>query len=155
MTPAKKRLGLAGWILAALAAGWIGSLFSPGAWYDSLVKPAWTPPGFVFGPVWTVLYILMGVAAWLVWKREGFSAARLALSFFLGQLFLNALWSYLFFGALRPDLAYLEIIVLWVVILITTILFWRKKPIAAILLFPYLSWVGFASFLNLALWKMN
>jgi tryptophan-rich sensory protein len=155
MIPAKKRLGLFGWILAALAAGWIGSLFMPGAWYESLAKPDWTPPGFIFAPVWTVLYILMGIAAWLVWQRDGFGASRLALSFFIGQLVLNALWSFLFFGAQRPDLAYLEIVVLWVTILITTILFWREKPLAGILLLPYLLWVSFASFLNLAIWQLN
>jgi tryptophan-rich sensory protein len=155
MAPSRKIPGLIAWVLAALAAGWIGSLFPPGVWYESLAKPEWTPPGFIFAPVWTVLYILMGVAAWLVWRRNGFAAARLALTIFIGQLLLNTLWSFLFFGAHRPDLAFLEIVVLWVAILITTILFWRKTPIAGILLLPYLAWVGFASFLNLAIWQLN
>jgi tryptophan-rich sensory protein len=97
----------------------------------------------------------MAVAAWLVWRRAGFTGSRLALTLFLAQLALNALWSYLFFGIHRPDLAFLEIVVLWAVILWVTVLFWRKVPLAGALLLPYLAWVGFASCLNFALWQLN
>jgi tryptophan-rich sensory protein len=148
-------IGLVLWLAASLAAGVIGSRFTPGAWYAELTKPAWTPPGVVFGPVWTVLYVLMGVAAWLVWRRGGFREAPLALGLFLAQLALNALWSYLFFGLQLPGAAFAEILVLWAAILATTICFWRVVPVAAALLVPYLLWVGFASALNFQLWRLN
>jgi benzodiazapine receptor len=143
------------WIVGALAAGWVGSRFMPGEWYASLAKPAWTPPNAVFGPVWTALYVLMGIAAWLVWREVGFSGAATALVLFIVQLGLNALWSYLFFGAHQPMIALFEIIVLWFVILFTLLAFWKVKPLAGALLLPYLCWVGFASGLNLQLWRLN
>ena len=155
MTYAKNSLGLVGWLVVSLAAGWIGSRYMPGAWYAALTKPAWTPPSSVFAPVWTVLYVLMAVAAWLVWRRAGFIDARVALSLFIAQLALNALWSHLFFGVHRADLAFLEIVMLWAVILCVVVLFWRKVSIAGVLMLPYLAWVGFASCLNFALWQMN
>jgi tryptophan-rich sensory protein len=127
----------------------------PGAWYDALAKPAWTPPNAVFAPVWTVLYVLMAVAAWLVWRRAGFMRAGVALSLFIAQLVLNALWSYLFFGAHRADLAFFEIVVLWAVILVVAVLFWREVRAAGVLMLPYLAWVGFAACLNFALWQLN
>jgi tryptophan-rich sensory protein len=127
----------------------------PGAWYASLAKPAWTPSNALFGPVWTVLYVLMGVAAWLVWKRAGFRGAGAALALFVVQLVLNALWSYVFFGLHRISAAFLDIVVLWAVILVVTVLFWRKVRMAGVLMLPYLIWVGYASCLNFALWQMN
>lgn len=145
-------LVLAVWILASLSAGFIGSRFPPGEWYAGLEKPSYNPPGWIFGPVWTVLYVLMGIAVWLVWKERGFSPA---VCLFIAQLVLNALWSYLFFGANRPDLAFLEIVVLWILILLTMILFWRIRTAAGVLFLPYLLWVSFASVLNFALWRMN
>jgi tryptophan-rich sensory protein len=148
-------IGLIGWLAASMAAGVIGSRFTPGAWYADLAKPAWTPPNAVFGPVWTALYVLMGVAAWLVWRRGGFSGAPVALGLFLAQLVLNALWSVLFFGLHLPGAAFAEILVLWAAILATTILFWRVQPAAGALLLPYLLWVGFAAALNLQLWRLN
>ncbi len=151
----RRWIGLAGWVGASLAAGAIGSMFTPGAWYDSLAKPSWTPPGAVFGPVWTVLYLLMGGAAWLVWQRAGFRGAGTALAVFLVQLACNALWSYLFFGLRRPDLALADIVILWTLILVATVLFWRQTRPAGILLLPYLAWVGFATGLNFAIWRMN
>jgi benzodiazapine receptor len=147
--------GLIGWLVASLTAGWIGSRYAPGTWYASLAKPDWTPPNAVFAPVWTVLYILMAVAAWLVWRQVGFKGASVALTLFIAQLALNALWSYLFFGANRPDLAFFEIVVLWTVILIVALLFWSEVRIAGVLMIPYLLWVGFASYLNFVLWQMN
>lgn len=143
------------WIVASLAAGWVGSRFMPGGWYAALVKPAWTPPSAVFGPVWTVLYVLMGVAAWLVWREAGFSGAPAPLAMFVVQLGLNALWSYLFFGAHAPLIAFVEIVVLWTVILLTLVGFWRVTPTAGALMLPYLAWVGFASALNFQLWRLN
>ena len=147
--------GLIAWVLASLAAGWIGSQFMTGEWYAFLTKPAWTPPNVVFAPVWTVLYVLMGIAAWLVWKTTGFSGARAPLVLFLFQLALNAFWSYLFFGAHQPMLAFFEIIILWILILVTLVRFWKISPPAGILLLPYLCWVGFASVLNFQLWRLN
>lgn len=143
---------LAVWVLISLSAGFIGSRFPPGEWYDSLAKPSFNPPGWVFGPVWTLLYILMGIAVWLVWKEQGFSTA---VYLFMAHLALNALWSYLFFGANKPGLAFLEIILLWVLILLTMILFWRARTAAGVLFIPYLLWVSFASVLNYSLWRMN
>lgn len=143
---------LAFWVLISLSAGFIGSRFPPGEWYDSLAKPSFNPPGWVFGPVWTLLYILMGIAVWLAWKEQGFSTA---VYLFMAQLALNALWSYLFFGANRPGLAFMEIILLWVLILLTMILFWRVRTAAGVLFIPYLLWVSFASVLNYSLWRMN
>jgi len=127
----------------------------PGAWYASLAKPSWNPPAAVFAPVWTVLYVLMAVAAWLTWRRAGFSGAGTALGLFIVQLGLNALWSYLFFGLHRPDLAFVDIVALWAVILIVAVLFWREDWRAGALMVPYLGWVGFASCLNFVLWRLN
>lgn len=148
-------VGLIFWIVVSMAAGWVGSRFMPGEWYASLAKPSWNPPSWVFGPVWSTLYILMGVSAWLVWRKAGFAEASVVLGLFVFQLLLNALWSYLFFGAHRPDLAFVDIIALWLVILVTTIGFWRVTVPAGVLLLPYLCWVGFASALNLQLWRLN
>jgi translocator protein len=147
--------GLALWLGLALAAGWIGSRFMPGEWYASLAKPAWNPPNAVFAPVWTVLYVFMGVAAWLVWRKAGFSGATVPLALFLLQLALNSLWSYLFFGLQQPMLAFFEIVVLWIAILATTLGFWKVTPAAGVLLVPYLCWVAFAAALNLQLWRLN
>lgn len=155
MTTLRSALGLVGWLAVSFAAAWVGSRFMPGAWYNALAKPSWNPPNFVFAPVWTALYVLMAVAAWLVWRRAGFTGARAALTLFIVQLALNALWSYLFFGAHRPDLAFMEILVLWALILVTAVLFWREVQLAGLLMLPYLAWVGFASFLNFTLWQMN
>ena len=127
----------------------------PGEWYESLTKPPWNPPSIVFAPVWTILYVLMGIAAWMVWREAGFSGAKAALALFLVQLVLNALWSYLFFGMQKPMVAFFEIIVLWCMILATLFGFWRVRPMAGALLIPYLCWVGFASVLNYQLWRLN
>ncbi len=124
-------LGLALWLGLCFAAAWIGSRFQPGEWYRHLVKPSLTPPSWVFGPVWTILYVLMGVAAWLVWRRYGLTGAALPLGLFIGQLALNALWSYLFFGLNQPGLAFLDIIALWLTLLATLITFWHftRRPV--------------------------
>jgi translocator protein len=148
-------LGLALWLALCFAAAWIGSRFQPGEWYQNLTKPSLTPPSWVFGPVWTILYILMGVAAWLVWRRYGFAAAVLPLSLFVGQLALNALWSYVFFGLHKPGLACLNLAALWLALLATLTAFWQIEPPAGQLLLPYLLWVTFAGYLNLQLWRLN
>ena len=125
-------------------------------WYPTLVKPSFNPPAWVFGPVWTLLYIMMGVAAFLVW-RQGLVAegARLALAAFVIQLVLNGLWSILFFGLQTPGWALVEIILLWLAIVATLVLFWRVVPAAGVLLIPYLAWVSFATVLNASLWWLN
>jgi benzodiazapine receptor len=148
-------IGLVGWLALAFSAAAVGSRFLPGAWYATLSKPAWNPPAAVFAPVWTVLYASMGVAAWLVWRRAGFAVAGPALAAFCAQLVLNAAWSYLFFGLHRPGIAFADILALWVVILVVVLLFWRVDWRAGALMVPYLVWVGFASCLNFALWRMN
>ncbi len=148
-------IGLVGWLALAFSAAAVGSRFLPGAWYATLSKPAWNPPAAVFAPVWTVLYASMAVAAWLVWRRAGFAVAGPALAAFCAQLVLNAAWSYLFFGLHRPGIAFAEVLALWVVILVVVLLFWRVDWRAGALMVPYLVWVGFASCLNFALWRMN
>ncbi len=147
--------GLVGWVIVTFGAALIGSLFLPGEWYSQLAKPRWTPPGWVFGPVWSILYALMAIAAWLVWKREGFSGAWIPLTFFIAQLILNASWSWLFFGLQNPGLAFGEIVILWLAILLTLIAFWSQNAIAGVLLIPYFMWVSFAMILNLSIWRMN
>ncbi len=150
-------LSLIGWLLATLATGAVGALSTRQAreFYAGLVQPAWAPPGWVFGPVWTVLYLLMGVAAWLVWRRAGWAGATTALSLFLAQLLCNALWSWIFFAWHRGDLAFAEIIVLLGLIIATMLAFARVHRIAAVLLLPYLAWVTFAAALNFAIWRAN
>jgi translocator protein len=151
----RKWAGLAGWIAVSFVAAAVGSRFEPGAWYAALNKPPWTPPSWLFGPVWTVLYATMGVAAWLVWERAGFRGARVALTLFGAQLVLNAAWSWLFFGLQRPGLAAAEIVVLLAAIVATCVAFWRVRTAAGLLLLPYIGWVGFATALNLAIWWLN
>lgn len=125
-------------------------------WYPTLVKPSFNPPAWVFGPVWTVLYIVMGVAAFLVWRGGlDVDGVRIALTIFAVQLALNGLWSILFFGMHAPGLALVEIILLWIAIGTTTLLFWRVSPIAGALLLPYWMWVSFATVLNASLWWLN
>lgn len=140
-------------LVAAVAA--FGGRFGPGAWYAQLAKPPWTPPNWLFGPAWTVLYILMAIAAWLIWKADDFRSVRVPLLFYAVQLVLNALWSLAFFGLHRIGLALADIVALWGAILVTVLLFWRVRVPAAVLLIPYLGWVAFAGFLNYSLWRLN
>ncbi|WP_440975493.1 TspO/MBR family protein [Pseudoxanthomonas winnipegensis] len=150
-------LGLVGWLLLVFVAGAIGAAASVQAatFYATLAQPSWAPPAAVFGPVWSVLYVLMGIAAWLVWRRGGWAAQRRALTVFVAQLALNALWSWLFFGWHLGAAAMLDIVVLWVLIVVTVAMFWRARPLAGLLLLPYLAWVSFASALNYAVWQLN
>jgi len=155
MSLGKNILGLSGWLLLCFAAASGGAAFPPGEWYASLNKPAWNPPGWIFGPVWSALYLMMAVAAWLVWQRGGFAAQRRALGLFVAQLVLNALWTPLFFGLRQPGLAFAEILLLWVTLLATLMAFRPVSRFAAWLLAPYLAWVSFAAVLNGTLWRLN
>jgi tryptophan-rich sensory protein len=146
-------------IVASLAAGAIGSIFTRQAiptWYATLEKPAFNPPNWVFMPVWTLLYIMMGVAAFLVW-RKGLEnrQVRIALIVFLVQLVLNALWSVAFFGLESPLFGLIVIAALWVAILFTTLMFYRISWVAGVLMLPYLLWVTFAAVLNESIWLLN
>lgn len=151
-------LALIFWVVLSLGAGFVGALSSPpGAWYASLNKPSWNPPNWIFGPVWTALYVLMGVAVWMVWSRRKVEPIRAGagVRLFLVQLALNAAWSWLFFGIRRPDLAFVELIVLWVLILMMVVAFLRVRPMAGLLVLPYLAWVSFAGVLNATIWLRN
>jgi tryptophan-rich sensory protein len=139
---------------AAAAVGAVASAEAP-AFYAQLVLPAWAPPASVFGPVWSVLYALMAVAAWLVWRAHGVAGARPALTVFLAQLAANALWSWLFFGWHRGALAFAEVLLLWGLIAANVVAFWRLSRVAAVLLLPYWLWVTFASALTFAVWQRN
>lgn len=138
---------------AGLGAAWTN--LSVGDWYVTLNKPSWNPPKWVFGPVWTTLYIMMAIAAWLVWRTKGLAGGWLPLLLFGVQLFLNAAWSALFFGMRSPGIAFADILLLWLAILATIIGFGRLSNLAALLLVPYLAWVSFATALNWSIWRMN
>lgn len=149
---------LIGFIAVCFTAAGLGAAVtatSVGGWYQTLAKPSWNPPDWLFGPVWSALYLMMAVAAWLVWRGHGWSAARPALIWFGIQLALNVLWSVLFFGLQRPDLAFAEIVALWLAIVATCFAFRGKSVTAAWLLIPYLGWTSFAVILNFAIWRMN
>lgn len=160
MPPSRRRqiLGLAFFIalcFGAAAAGSAATWPQIEGWYASLAKPSWTPPDWIFGPVWTCLYLAMAVAAWLVWRRAGVGGVRLPLGLFFAQLVLNVAWSWLFFGMQSPGLAVLDIILLWLAIAATMVEFWRRSAAAGLLMLPYLLWVGYAGVLNVAIWRMN
>lgn len=142
-------------LAVTFGAAYIGSRFPVDEWYTALSKPSWNPPNWLFGPVWSLLYLLMAISVWLVWKKEGLQAAIIPLGIFLLQLVLNAAWPWLFFGLHEMAIAFIEILALWVAILVCIILFWRITLISGILLLPYLLWVTFASVLNYNLWKLN
>lgn len=142
-------------LLICFAAAGFGSIATTPnipTWYATLTKPSWNPPNWLFGPVWTALYICMAVAAWLVWRQGG---PRTPLTLFAIQLALNAAWSWIFFWFHLPVIAFLEILVLLAAIAATTIAFWPRSRAAGILMLPYLGWVAFASVLNFTIWRMN
>lgn len=153
----KQLIGLVAWLVICFAAAGLGSIASvqAGSFYMELVRPDWAPPPSIFGPVWTALYATMSIAAWLVWRINGFRSARTALALFLVQLLLNALWSWLFFAWHLGAPAFADILLLWVLIVATLISFWRIQPMAGVLLIPYLVWVSFASALNYSVWQLN
>ncbi len=151
----RQTLALIAWLALTFSAALTGAFVSTGGWYAELVKPSWNPPGWLFGPVWTTLYAMMAVAAWLVWQRGGWKAQRGPLTLFLVQWALNALWTPLFFGLQRPDLAFVEILVLLIAVVATLVVFWRVRVSAGLLLIPYAVWVGFAAVLNGTIWRLN
>lgn len=148
-------IGLTVSIGLSFAVASMGAVFRPGNWYLHLNKPSWTPPGYIFPPVWTALYIIMAVAAWLIWRRGGFAGAKVPLALYLLQLFLNALWSPLFLGLHSPGLGLVDILLLWFALLATVIAFFQTLPVAGWLLLPYLAWVSFATALNFTVWRLN
>ncbi len=158
MTPrslSSQTVGLLGWLLVTFAAAALGAVASVDAasFYAQLSKPSWAPPAWVFGPVWSALYALMGVAAWLVWRSRG--SNKVALGLFGAQLGANALWSWLFFAWHRGGAAAVEVLVLLALIVATVMVFWRTSRLAALLLMPYLLWVSFASVLTWTVWRSN
>jgi len=153
----KQGLGLGGWLLASFVTAALGGLASINAagFYGQLLQPSWAPPAWLFGPVWSVLFVLMGISAWLVWRRHGFGVAGAALKLYLTQLVANALWTWLFFAWRQGAMALAEIALLWLLIAATIYLFWQLHRLAALLLLPYLAWVSFAAALNFSLWRLN
>jgi tryptophan-rich sensory protein len=150
-------VGLVGWLVVVIAAAAVGAAASIQAapFYMQLARPGWAPPPWLFGPVWSVLYLLMGISAWLVWRVDGFRSTRIALVVFVSQLALNALWSWLFFGWHLGAAAFADIVLLWWLIVATIVLFRRARPLAAAMLIPYLLWVSFAGVLNYSVWQLN
>lgn len=150
-------LGLIGWLALCFAASAIGAAASmqAGTFYTGLIQPEWAPPASVFGPVWMVLYALMGIAAWMVWRVGGFIRNGNALSLFIVQLGVSALWSWLFFSWHKGVWAFADIILLWLLVGAVILDFWRVRPLAGLLLLPYLAWVSFAAVLNFEVWQLN
>lgn len=155
MSKSKKIGALFGWIVLCSLAGIFGAQFEPGAWYESLQKPSWTPPNWVFPVVWPILYLMMGVSAWLIWKMKEVSIGDTEFRWFYLQLLLNAIWSWIFFGRQMISTALADIFLLWIAILFTILLFWNRNRSAGLLLIPYLLWISYASALNLAIWQLN
>lgn len=149
--------GLVVWLLVVLIAGLLASIGSleAGEFYSVLDRPAWTPPPWLFGPVWSALYALMAFAAWLVWRERGRAGVNTALVLFGIQLVLNVAWSWLFFVGQMGALAFAEIVILWLAIAATIVAFWRQRPLAGGLLLPYLAWVTLAGALSFTLWQRN
>ncbi len=151
-------LSLLPFVVVCFGAAGIGSRFtraSVNTWYPQLQRPQWTPPNWIFGPVWTCLYLMMAISAWLVWRASGWAYARFALSLFAIQLVLNVLWSIIFFGMRKVGPAFAEILLLWMMIIATAVAFYPISLLAAWLLIPYILWVVFASYLNFRIWQMN
>lgn len=149
---------LVGFIAVTFAAAALGSAAtfqSVGTWYQTLQKPAWNPPSAVFSPVWTLLYIAMSIAAWRAWRKAAPGAGGGVIRLYGAQLILNALWSILFFGMRRPDLALIDIVALWLLLVLGLVRFWRLDRIAGLLWAPYVAWVSFAAFLNFTIWQLN
>lgn len=145
-------------LLASFATAAIGGIASGTGvreWYPALQKPAWTPPSWLFGPVWSFLYLCIAVAGFLAWRKAGFAGAGWALSWFAVQLVLNAAWSWVFFGLRQPGWAFVEIVLLWAAIVVTTVALFKVTATAGLLFVPYLAWVTFAMALNASIWRMN
>lgn len=147
--------GLVVWVAVSFLPSLAAVGIQPGEWYNQLNRPSWTPPNWVFGPVWTALYLMMGIAAWIIWLQPAGAPRRQALAAFFVQLVFNAAWTPLFFGLKMPGLALVDIVLMWLAIAITIILFWRIRPAAGMLLVPYLAWVSYATTLNAGFWYLN
>lgn len=154
---ARQALGLVVWLGVTFVAAALGGVASSvaGSFYTQLNRPDWAPPAAVFGPVWGLLYLMMGLAAWLVWRERGWRGAPVALALFCVQLIANALWTWLFFAWRQGLWSLVDILVLWALIVGTITAFRRVRPFAALLLLPYLAWVSFAAALTLAVWRLN
>ncbi len=151
-------VGLVLLVAICLGAAGLGSMATTpeiAGWYRGLAKPSWNPPAWLFGPVWTVLYLMMAVAAWMVWRSGEYRIAQRPLVWFAVQLASNIAWSWIFFGLHQPGWAFVEILALWLAIVITTIRFFERSKVAGSLMMPYLLWVSFASVLNFTLWRLN
>ncbi|MGL4242837.1 MAG: TspO/MBR family protein [Beijerinckiaceae bacterium] len=148
-------LGLGGFVLACVATAASGALYPPGAWYETLRKPSWRPPNWLFAPAWTLLYLMIAASGWLVWRKAGFAGAALPLAVYFIHLVINAAWSWLFFGRRRMDLALADVTALWLSIVLMIWLFAPISETAAWLLVPYLAWVSFAAFLNWTMLRLN
>lgn len=148
-------LMLVGFVSVCFLAAAMGAIFRPGAWYEQLAKPSWRPPNWLFAPVWTLIYLTIAVSGWLVWREAGLAEGALPLAIYLVQLLLNAAWTPLFFGLHRPDLAFVDIVLLWLSIIATMMAFHPVSQTAAFLLLPYLLWVTFAAALNFSIWRLN
>jgi benzodiazapine receptor len=150
-------VGLAGWLLLTFLAAGVGAVASvqAGTFYAQLARPSWAPPGWLFGPVWSALYFLMGVSAWLVWRTASWRSATPALALYIVQLGANALWTWLFFVWHQGAWAFTEVLLLLLLIAVTVAAFRRHSILAAALLLPYLAWVTFAAALTWATWRMN
>ncbi|MBU4069799.1 MAG: tryptophan-rich sensory protein [Nanoarchaeota archaeon] len=139
-------------LIGALGAVWTSS---DGSWYKNINKPSFNPPSWIFGPVWTLLFTLMGISLYLVWNSPSSKIRLIALILFVVQFAFNVAWSYLFFGLNKPGLAFAEILIMLGFIIATTIYFFRVNKISGYLLIPYILWVSFASFLNYSIWRLN
>lgn len=148
-------LSLLVFIAGAFLAASSGAIFKPDAWYDALNKPSWQPPKWLFAPVWSVLYLMIAAAGWLVWRTAGWEGSQAAFVVYALQLLLNAGWSGFFFGLRRPDLALIECGFLWAAVVANTVLFFALVPLAGWLMVPYVLWVSFAMFLNWVICRLN
>jgi len=153
----KDAAGLAGWIAVCFAAAVIGGAATAGApgFFGELARPSWAPPAWIFGPVWTILYLMMAFSAWMAWRERAFREAPAAFTLFFAQLGANALWSWIFFSWRQGALAFAEILLLWLLLAATMDQFRRIRPAAALLLVPYLAWTTFAAVLAFSVWRLN
>ena len=158
MKESTRWIGLTIFVIVCFGAGGIGAIATTpeiNGWYQTIEKPTWNPPNEVFGPVWATLFVMMSIAAWLVWKTGGVQPVAIPLVLFFTQLALNIGWSWIFFGRHQPGLAFAEILILWLAIAGTMVAFHKHSKLACWLMAPYLSWVSFASLLNFTIWRLN
>ena len=148
-------LGLLFWLLVTFGVAYIASQFEPGQWYGTISKPSWTPPGWIFGPVWGLLYLAMSISAWLVWRKAGRVSMSAPIGFYVSQLIVNGLWSWFFFGRQWIGVALIDLILLVILVAVTLVLFLRTDRRAGFLLIPYFLWICFAMALNFQIWRLN